>query len=264
MKHKRVFDFKTEAEGILNVLVLCEESQEVTKAFRELGHNAYSCDLQDCSGGHPEWHIKEDGLLIMDTEDWDLMIAHPPCTYLTVANTYMKRGCSKYTAQEAEKLQHEAIIFFMAIADAPVKHIAIENPIGIMSRHYRKPDQIIQPWQFGHPESKATCLWLKNLPELEHTKYADFKRYRCKCGYVFEAELGKYGCANCGGEFVAKPLWDNQTKSGQNNLPPSKDRAKIRSKTYPGIASAMATQWSEFILRGGVLKSNTLTQTSLW
>jgi hypothetical protein len=152
----------------------------------------------------------------------------------------MKRGCSKYTAQEAEQLQHDAIIFFFAIADCPIPKICIENPIGIMSRHYRKPDQIIQPWHFGHPESKATCLWLKGLPLLRHTEYADFKKYRCKCGNTFEVEAGKYGCC----DYPAKPLWDNQTKSGQNKLGPSEERAKLRSKTYPGIAKAMADQWS--------------------
>ena len=221
------------------ILIACEESQIVCKAFRELGHEAYSCDLQDCSGGHPEWHIKDDVLLHIDTGEWDMMIEHPECTYLTVANTYMKRGCSKYTAEEAEKLRHDAVLFFFAIADAPIKKICIENPIGIMSRLYRKPNQIIQPWYFGHPESKATCLWLKGLPRLNPTKFADFKNYRCKCGNVFPAEYGKYHCC----ENAAKPLWDNQTKSGQNNLPPSKDRAKLRSKTYEGIAKAMANQW---------------------
>ena len=224
----------------MRVLVACEESQEVTKAFRAKGHEAFSCDLQECSGGYPEWHIIEDVLLLIDTGEWDLLVAHPPCTYLTVSNTYMKRGCSKYTAEEAEKLQHEAIIFFFKIADCQVPKICIENPIGIMSRHYRKPDQIIQPWQFGHPESKATCLWLKGLPLLKGTKTAEFKNYRCKCGNTFPTELGKYGCC----ETAAKPLWDNMTKSGQNKLPPSKDRAKIRSKTYPGIAKAMADQFT--------------------
>jgi hypothetical protein len=223
----------------MKILVACEESQEVTKAFRKKGHEAFSCDTQPCSGGHPEWHIQDDVLLHIDTGEWDMMIAHPPCTYLTVANTYMNRGCSKYTAEEALQLRHDAVMFFFSIAEAPIPLIAIENPIGVMSKIYRKPDQIIQPWQFGNPESKATCLWLKGLPLLAPTKIAEFTHYRCKCGNVFDASLGEYGCCS----YPAKILWDNQTKSGQNKLPPSKDRAKLRSKTYPGISEAMANQW---------------------
>ena len=224
----------------MKILVACEESQEVTKAFRKLGHEAFSCDTEPCSGGHPEWHIQDDALMYIDTGEWDMMIAHPPCTYLTVANTYMNRGCSKYTADEAILLRHDAVLFFFSLAEAPIPKICIENPIGIMSNIYGKPDQIIQPWEYGHPESKATCLWLKGLPLLKATEWAEFTHYRCKCGNIFEAELGKYGC--CDG--AAKPLWQNQTKSGQNKLPPSPGRAKLRAKTYPGIAKAMAEQWS--------------------
>jgi len=228
----------------MKVLVACEESQEVTKAFRALGHDAFSCDLLPCSGGHPEWHIQDDVLLYIDTGEWDMMIAHPPCTFLASSNTYINRGCSKYSAEEAAQYRHEAILFFFSLAEAPIERIAIENPVGIMSTVFRKPDQIIQPWQFGHPESKTTCLWLKGMPLLNPTEIADFKSYRCRCGYVFEAKWGKYGCPGCGGTYAAKPLWDNQTKSGQNNLPPSADRPKLRSKTYTGIAQAMANQWS--------------------
>lgn len=224
----------------MKILIACEESQEVCKAFRKLGHEAFSCDTEHCSGGHPEWHIQDDVLLYIDTGEWDMMIAHPPCTYLTVANTYMNRGCSKYTADEAISLRHDAVMFFFALAEAPIPKICIENPIGIMSKIYRKPDQIIQPWEFGHPESKATCLWLKGLPILKPTVWAEFTQYRCKCGNVFDAKLGKYGCC----DWPAKPLWQNQTKSGQNKLAPSPDRAKLRAKTYPGIAAAMAEQWS--------------------
>jgi len=233
--------------GSLRVLVACEESQEVTKAFRLLGHEAYSCDTQPCSGGHPEWHIKDSIHHVLCYSPgrgypifWDLIIAHPPCTFLTVANTYLKRGCSKYTKEQAAEEVSMAKSFFMSLVHANCEKICIENPIGIMSTEYRKPDQIIQPWQFGHPESKATCLWLKGLPKLEPTKIADFKKYRCKCGNIFDVDAGKYGCCP---DYAAKPLWDNQTKSGQNKLPPSKDRAKLRSKTYPGIAAAMAMQW---------------------
>lgn len=204
-------------------LIACEESQAVCIEMRRNGWEAYSCDLEPCSGGHPEWHIQDDVLSQIDNGDWDIMIAHPPCTYLTAANTYLKRGCSKYTAEEAELLQRDAILFFFSMIGAPIKYTAVENPIGVMSRHYRAPDQIIQPWQFGHAESKATCLWLKGLPKLEPTEYADFKNYRCKCGNIFPVSYGKYGCC----KNVAKPLWDNQTKSGQNKLTPSKNGSGI-------------------------------------
>jgi hypothetical protein len=137
------------------------------------------------------------------------------------------------------------MLFVFSLIDAPIKYIALENPVGCISSNYRKPDQIIQPYEYGHPESKSTCLWLKGLPRLKPTKYADFKKYRCKCGNVFEEELGKYGC--CDGP--AKPLWDNQTPSGQNKLGPSEKRAMERSKTYPGIAQAMADQWTDFYIK---------------
>lgn len=221
------------------VLLACEESQAVTREFRKLGHDAWSCDIMESSGGHPEWHIQGDVRGVLG-DKWDMVIAFPPCTYLTVSNTYMKRGCSKYSAEEAVILRRDAVEFFMLFVNADCERVAIENPIGIMSSLYRKPDQVIQPYEFGHPESKATCLWLKGLPLLMPTEYATWSYYRCRCGNVFEAELGKYGC--CDGP--AKILWDNQTKSGQNKLPPSKDRHILRAKTYPGIARAMASQWS--------------------
>ena len=224
----------------MRILLAGEESQAVTIEMRKLGHEAFSCDLLPCSGGHPEWHLQQDVTEILK-QKWDLIIAFPPCTYLTVSNTYMSRGCSKYTADQAKQLRQDAIDFFMMFANADCEKIAIENPIGIMSSIYRKPDQVIQPYEFGHPESKATCLWLKGLPKLKPTEFADWKYYRCRCGNIFEAELGKYGCC----DWPAKILWDNQTKSGQNKLPPSKDRHILRAKTYPGIARAMAEQWTD-------------------
>ena len=224
----------------MRILLACEESQAVCIEMRKLGHEAFSCDLLPCSGGHPEWHLQQDVTEILK-QKWDLIIAFPPCTYLTVSNTYMSRGCSKYTADQAKQLRQDAIDFFMMFANADCEKIAIENPIGIMSSIYRKPDQVIQPYEFGHPESKATCLWLKGLPKLKPTEFADWKYYRCRCGNIFEAELGKYGCC----DWPAKILWDNQTKSGQNKLPPSKDRHILRAKTYPGIARAMAEQWTD-------------------
>jgi hypothetical protein len=218
----------------MKILIACEESQTVTKAFRKLGHEAYSCDIQECSGGHPEWHILGDAITEAYSGKYDMMIAHPPCTYLSVSGLHWNKrvpGRSQKTAA--------ALDFVSNLLNAPIHYIALENPISIISTAIRKPNQIIQPYQFGHPESKATCLWLKNLPPLIPTLSAEWKMYRCKCGNVFEAELGKYGCC----DYPAKPLWDNQTKSGQNKLPPSKDRAKIRSKTYQGIADAIASQW---------------------
>lgn len=231
----------------MKILVACEKSQEIAKAFRKLGHDAFSCDLEPCSGGHPEWHIQDDAMNVLRhdiispfTTEWNMVIAHPPCDFLTVSNTYINRGCSKYTADEAKELRKKAIVFFEFFTYLKNEFVCIENPIGIMSTLYRRPDQIIQPWEYGHPESKATCLWLKGLPLLNPTEWAEFTQYRCKCGNVFDAELGKYGC--CDG--AAKPLWQNQTKSGQNKLPPSPQRAELRAKTYPGIAKAMAEQWS--------------------
>lgn len=226
-------------ENNMKILLACEESQAVCIEMRKLGHEAYSCDLLPCSGGHSEWHLQQDVTLLIK-EKWDLIIAFPPCTYLTVSNTYMKRGCKKYTAEQAVDLRKNAIEFFMIFANADCEKIAIENPIGIMSTIYKKPDQVIQPFEFGHAESKATCLWLKGLPKLKPTNFVDWKYYRCRCGNIFEAGLGKYGCC----DYPAKILWDNQTKSGQNKLPPSKDRHILRAKTYPGIAKAMAEQWA--------------------
>ena len=224
----------------MKILIACEESQEVCKAFRKLGHEAFSCDTQPCSGGHPEWHIQDDAMNVLRhdiispfTVTYDMVIAFPPCTDLAVS------GALHFKEKIKDGRQHKSIMFFEFFTHLKNEFVVIENPIGIMSKLYRKPDQIIQPWQFGHPESKATCLWIKGLPLLKPTDIADFTHYRCKCGNVFDAVLGKYGC--CDG--AAKPLWNNQTKSGQNKLSPGPERAKLRSKTYPGIAKAMAEQW---------------------
>lgn len=146
----------------MRVLVACEESQAVCIAFRERGHEAYSCDLQDCSGGHPEWHLKCDALEMLKLP-WDLIIAHPPCTDLSSS------GARWFPEKQADGRQLRSIEFFMKFTEADCPRIAIENPVGIMSTKYRKPDQIIQPWQFGHGETKATCLWLKGLPKLTPT-----------------------------------------------------------------------------------------------
>jgi len=190
------------------ILIACEESQMVCKAFRAKGCEAYSCDIEPCSGGRPEWHIQGDVLDRLD--GWDMILAFPPCTHLAVS------GAAWFKEKRADGRQQQGIDFFMAIANAPCDKMAIENPIGIMSTQWRKPDQIIQPWQFGHPERKATCLWLKGLPCLTDTN-------------------------NVEAEMLTLP---KNKQHRMHYLPPSKDRARLRSKTYSGIAAAMANQWS--------------------
>ena len=191
------------------VLVACEESQVVTIEMRKLGIEVYSCDIEPCSGGHPEWHLQQDVIPLLE-EDWDMIIAFPTCTHLAAS------GAKWFKEKQKDGRQQKAIDFFMQFANAKCRKIAIENPIGIMSTVWRKPDQIIQPWQFGHGETKATCLWLKDLPKLKPTNIVNGRNQN---------------------------MW---------KLPPSKDRAKIRSKTFPGIAKAMAEQWGQDIINGGV------------
>lgn len=217
------------------VLVACEESQEVCKAFRDKGHEAYSCDIVECSGGHPEWHINFDCIDVMWSspffwtvdgqmhcvKKWDLIIAHPPCTYLSVAgNSWFNIDKYGDKAVERYKLREEAIDFFLKIAYHPCEKIAIENPIGCMSTRYRKPDQIIQPYQFGHPCRKPTCLWLKNLPPLKPTNIVE--------PIVIKYKNGK----------GTDDTWHMDTLRL-----PAEERRKARSKTFHGIALAMADQW---------------------
>ena len=192
----------------MKVLVACEESQTVCKAFRALGHEAYSCDIQPCSGGHPEWHLQVDALEMLKMR-WDLIIAHPPCTDLAVS------GAAYFREKQKDGRQQKAVEFFMRFVNADCGKIAVENPVCIMSTRYRKPDQIIQPYMFGHPEKKKTCLWLKGLPPLTPTN--DVREYM-------------------------KTLPKNKQER-LHYLPPSPERAKLRSKTFPGIAAAMAEQW---------------------
>jgi hypothetical protein len=192
----------------MKILIACEESQAVTKQFRLLGHEAFSCDIEPCSGGYPEWHLHTDVTPLLK-EYWDTIIAFPPCTHLAVS------GAAWFMEKRKDGRQQSGIDFFMLFTNANSPRIAIENPIGIMSSIYRKPDQIIQPWMFGHPESKATCLWLKGLPKLIPTN-------------------------NVKNEFDLLPK--NQQQK-MHYLPPSKDRGKLRSKTYLGIAEAMGNQW---------------------
>jgi len=216
----------------MKVLIACEESQRVCSAFRARGHEAFSCDIIECSGGHPEWHIKDNCLPFLNgkcsfytmdgekhyVEKWDLIIAHPPCTYLTVTGNRWF-NVEKYgdKARERIKLREEAKDFFMTIANANCERIAIENPVGVMSTAYRKPDQIVQPYFFGDPFEKRTCLWLKGLPKLQKTREVE------------PPARVKYE----GG--TSMPAWyANLSK---------KDREKERSKTFPGFAEAMAEQW---------------------
>lgn len=223
----------------MNVLVACEESQAVCLAFRERGHEAYSCDIQPCSGGHPEWHILGDvipilggrcGFSTMDLKQheiegrWDLIIAHPPCTDLAVS------GARWFQEKQKDGRQQKAIVFFMQMALADCDRIAVENPVSIMSTCYRKPDQIIQPYQYGHPTRKTTCLWLKGLDPLKPTDIVEPEliTYKCKSG-----KIATYG------KGIAEAL-DENGKVYAFNDPMT---AKLRSKTFAGIAKAMAYQW---------------------
>ena len=195
------------------VLVACEESQAVTLALREEGVEAYSCDLLPCSGGHPEWHIQADALQVCKIE-WDAVIAFPPCTNLAVS------GARWFPAKQRDGRQQMGIGFFLAFTALDhIPCVAIENPIGIMSRLYRQPDQIIQPYMFGHPETKATCLWLKGLPKLTPTDNV---------------------------KAVMDTLPANE-KHRVHEMPPGPMRGMLRSKTYKGIAKAMAKQWAPVI-----------------
>lgn len=189
----------------MKVLIACEFSGIVREAFKAFGHDAWSCDLlgTEIEGNH----LQGDVLEILNT-GWDLMIAHPPCIHLAVSGArYFK---------DKVKQQEESLEFVKQLLNAPIERIALENPIGVISTKIRKPDQIIQPYEYGHPESKKTCLWLKNLPKLIATDIL---------------------------ELPKKGYWTNQVRSGQNKLTPSPDRWKDRSRTYTGIAKAMAEQW---------------------
>jgi hypothetical protein len=203
----------------MKILVACEESQVVTKEFRSLGHEAWSCDILSCSGGHPEWHIEGDVVPILK-DNWDMVLAFPPCTHLAVS------GAAHFAKKRADGRQQEGIDFFMQFTMLDhVPKVAIENPIGIMSKIYRKPDQIIQPYQFGEDASKRTCLWLKGLPPLIETCRVVGRMVTTPKGKVVER-------------------WANQCSNyGHDKTSPSPERSRIRSKTYLGIAKAMANQW---------------------
>ncbi len=195
----------------MKVLVACEYSGAVRDAFRARGHDAMSCDLlpTDAPGPHYQGDVQE---ILRD--GWDLMIAHPPCTYLSVSGMHWTRR-----GLRDPQLTDDALAFVHLLMDAPIRRIAVENPVSMISTWIRKPEQIIQPWMFGHDASKKTCLWLQNLPPLRPTK-------------IVEPRI-----------VNGRKRWGNQTDSGQNRLSPSPDRWKIRSATYAGIAAAMADQW---------------------
>ena len=249
----------------MKILVACEESQAVTKELRKLGHEAFSCDLLPCSGGHPEWHFQEDVIQVMNGwfdsnevtinknfdlkfnvwEDiqefeykdhyirqigweWDMMIAHPPCTFLAVSGArwlYNKDGSKNV---ERYKNQAEALNFVQMLMDAPINKIVIENPISVISSNIRKPDQIVQPWMFGDKAQKSTCLWLKNLPKLEPTNIVD------KGEFI---------------EFISKKgVKKKQPKwyfDALKNAKTTAERRTLRSKTFKGMAEAMANQWGK-------------------
>jgi len=198
----------------MDILVGCEESQAVTIELRKLGHQAFSCDILPCSGGYPKWHLQMDVLKAIDLKNWDIGIFFPDCTYLTVsANKWYKdqpeRKSGTLVGAKRREAREKAIYFFMKLYNCKIPKVSIENPIGVMSSRFRKPDQVLQPWMFGHGETKATCLWLKNLPKLEPTNIVNGRDPR-----IFK-------------------------------LPPGGDRAKLRSKTYPGIAKALAIQFTK-------------------
>ena len=225
----------TPASSRFRVLVACEYSGTVRDAFAARGWDAWSCDL--LASEKPGNHYKGDWRDLKN-EQWDLVIAHPPCTYLCSSGMHWTtRGLRD------PQLTEDAVGFFLEFTRLDCAW-CIENPVGCMSSRYRKPDQIIQPYQFGHDASKATCLWTKDLPMLLPTEYVE-GRLVC-CGIELPDKVGIYGCPNCNGEKKARRRWANQTTGGQNKLPPSKDRWKERSRTYSGIAHAMADQWGNY------------------
>ena len=211
----------------MKVLIGCEESQAVTIEFRKLGFEAYSCDVLPCSGGHPEWHLQMDVFEAIELKKWDLGIFFPTCTHLSSSGQWaFSKGIKDI------KLRNVAIDFFIRIANANIPKIGIENPIGIMSTQYRKPDQIIQPWMFKDLASKSTCLWLKELPKLQPITTV-------KPEFEYHNWVDKKTGAN---KRMEKWMYEIRTK-------PHKERSGLASKTFPGIAKAMAEQWGEHLLK---------------
>lgn len=218
------------------ILIACEESQATTKAFRELGHEAFSCDLLPCSGGHPEWHYQCDIFEVIN-KGWDLMVAHPPCTFLTGSGVQWlshpddkdlpfdeRRPHPKYPNRRQDML--DSAEFVKALYNSDIKHIAIENPVGLLSSRWRKPDQIIQPYMFGDEATKTTCLWLKNLPLILPTKI------------VGKGERTIFASGKSHPKWYADALALAKTKQ---------ERQTLRSKTFPGMAKAFAEQWGKIL-----------------
>jgi len=200
----------------MKILVACEESQAVTKEFRKLGHEAYSCDILESSGGYPEWHLQQDVTVLLK-QHWDMIIAFPPCTHLCVS------GARWFPQKRVDGRQQQGIDFFMLFANAKCDKVAIENPVGIMSTRWRKPNQIIQPWMFGDLAAKTTCLWIKGLENLDPL-------------IKEQPELDYHTMPN--GKRMQKWMYDIRCKTVKDGK-----RAKSASKTFPGIAKAMAEQW---------------------
>jgi hypothetical protein len=226
----------------VKVAVLYERSGIVRDAFAALGHDAASVDLEPSERSGP--HFVEDALHWLSRNHVDLAIAHPPCTYLSVSGLHWNHRRPERAALTEVAVRH--FLDLIGLLNESAGTWAIENPVGCMSKLWRKPNQIIQPHQFGHDASKATCLWLKNLPLLRPTKQIP-PIFGCECGTRFPLELGKHGCPNCRGDGRVRRIWGNQTPTGQNRLGPSAKRAMDRARTYPGIAEAMAFQWGRLI-----------------
>ena len=220
----------------MRILIACEESQSVCKEFRKLGHEAYSCDLLPQSGGHPEWHIQRDVFEVID-EGWDMMVAFPPCTYLSASGAqwyyhpddkqlqkYERRPHPRYPNRANDRL--DAIDFFMRLYHSPIDKVCIENPVGVMSSKFRRPDQIIHPWMFGDEATKTTCLWLKGLPLLVPTDI------------VGKGDRVTFKSGKSHPKWYADALATAKTPE---------ERRTLRSKTFQGIASAMAEQWSDIL-----------------
>jgi hypothetical protein len=206
----------------VNILIGCEASQTILTEFRIKGFNAYSCDLEDSYGNLPEYHLKMDIFEALSSKKWDLLIAHPPCTYLCTSGIHWNKK-----NPDRNILTNQALDFVKKLMDSPIKNICIENPISIISSRIRKPDQIIRPYQFGDDSTKATCLWLKNLPKLTPTNIVIPTKHITKNGSTYDK------------------WWFDTCRI--SNL---KERSRVRSKTFPGIAKAIAEQWGDYLING--------------
>lgn len=235
---------------MLKGLVACECSGVVRDAFRTFGHDFWSCDLQACDAD-PQWHIQGDAIAVMQDADWDIIIAHPPCTYLSVSGLHWN-GRVPGRADHTEEA-YDFVLKFWQWGQQPGRRLCIENPIGLLSTRMAKPTQIVQPHQFGDDASKATCLWLIGLPPLVPFNPLPVHTLRCRaCLHTWNAPeplfepIRGQRCPACASPKIAAK-WSNQTKSGQNKLGPSEARAKIRAQTYPGLAAAMAATWGNTV-----------------